>query len=104
MSLPALDDIGDIPAPLGRLREWSVSRPLHWRRPPRSSWRRCGRCGPRDEAAVATACRRELLRTAREAGLPLAGIRFVPRDWLSKTTSGKLRRRPIAADLMEARI
>jgi fatty-acyl-CoA synthase len=51
--------------------------------------------------AAATACRRELLRAAREAGLPLTGVRFVPRNWLSKTTSGKLRRRRIAADLTE---
>jgi fatty-acyl-CoA synthase len=54
--------------------------------------------------AVATARRRELLRAAREAGLPLTGVRFVPRNWLSRTTSGKLRRRRIAADLMEASI
>jgi fatty-acyl-CoA synthase len=52
--------------------------------------------------AVATSCRRELLRAAREAALPLTGVRFVPRNWLSKTTSGKLRRRRIAADLVEA--
>ncbi|WP_175611183.1 AMP-binding protein [Mycobacterium sp. SP-6446] len=53
-----------------------------------------------DDAAMA--CRRELLGAARAAGLPLTGVRFVPRNWLSKTTSGKLRRRRIAADLMEA--
>lgn len=53
------------------------------------------------DKAVATNCRRELLRAAREAGLPLTEVRFVPRNWLSKTTSGKLRRRPITADLME---
>jgi acyl-CoA synthetase (AMP-forming)/AMP-acid ligase II len=52
--------------------------------------------------AVATACRRELLRAAKEAGLPLTGVRFVPGNWLSKTTSGKLRRRRIAADLVKA--
>jgi fatty-acyl-CoA synthase len=52
--------------------------------------------------AVAMARRRELLRAAREAALPLAGVRFVPRNWLSKTTSGKLRRHRIAADLVEA--
>ena len=54
--------------------------------------------------AVAAACRHELLRAAREAALPLTGVRFVPRNWISKTTSGKLRRRRIAADLMEASI
>lgn len=53
--------------------------------------------------AVATASRRQLLRAAREEGLPLTAVRFVSRDWLSKTTSGKLRRRRIAADLIEAR-
>lgn len=52
--------------------------------------------------AAATACRRELLRAAREAALPLTAVRFVPRNWLCRTTSGKLRRRRIAADLMEA--
>lgn len=54
----------------------------------------------RDDA-VATARRRELLRAARHAALPLAAVRFVPRNWLTKTTSGKLRRRRIAADLRE---
>lgn len=54
--------------------------------------------------AIATACRRELLRAARKTALPLTGVRFVPRNWLSKTTSGKLRRRRIAADLIEASI
>jgi fatty-acyl-CoA synthase len=52
--------------------------------------------------AVAMACRRDLLRAAREAALPLTGVEFVPKNSLSKTTSGKLRRRQIAADLMEA--
>ncbi|OBK43269.1 AMP-binding protein [Mycobacterium sp. 1081908.1] len=52
-----------------------------------------------DDAAAA-AVRRELLRAAREASLPLTGVRFVPQNGLSKTTSGKLRRRRIAADLM----
>ncbi len=59
--------------------------------------------GASDEAA-ARACRRELLGAARAAGLPLTAVRFVPRNWLSKTTSGKLRRRRIASDLMEAGI
>jgi fatty-acyl-CoA synthase len=54
-----------------------------------------------DDAAAAVV-RRELLRAAREAGLPLTGVRFVPQNGLSKTTSGKLRRRRIAADLWEA--
>jgi acyl-coenzyme A synthetase/AMP-(fatty) acid ligase len=54
--------------------------------------------------AVATACRRKLLRAAREDGLTLTGVKFVSRDWLSKTTSGKLRRRRIAADLNEASV
>jgi fatty-acyl-CoA synthase len=55
-----------------------------------------------NDAAVATACRRDLLRAARGAAVPLTGVRFVPKSSLSKTTSGKLRRRRIAADLMEA--
>lgn len=50
---------------------------------------------------VAAACRRDLVRAAREAALPLTEVRFVPKNWLSKTTSGKLRRRQIAAQLME---
>lgn len=52
--------------------------------------------------AVATTCRRDVLRAAREAAVPLTGVRFVPKNSLSKTTSGKLQRRRIAADLMEA--
>ena len=51
--------------------------------------------------AAAAACRRDVLRAARQAALPLSGVRFVPQNWLSRTTSGKLRRRPIAAYLME---
>jgi acyl-CoA synthetase (AMP-forming)/AMP-acid ligase II len=50
---------------------------------------------------AAAACRRDLLRAARQAALPLTEVRFVPKNWLSKTTSGKLRRRQIAAYLME---
>lgn len=53
-----------------------------------------------DDAAAA-ARRRDLLRSARHAALPLTEVRFVPKNWLSKTTSGKLRRRRIAAELME---
>ncbi|OBJ58537.1 hypothetical protein A9W95_11625 [Mycobacterium sp. 1423905.2] len=52
--------------------------------------------------ALATAHRRDLLRAARQAALPLTGVRFVPNNSLSRTTSGKLRRRRIAADLLEA--
>jgi acyl-coenzyme A synthetase/AMP-(fatty) acid ligase len=51
--------------------------------------------------AAAAACRRDVLRAARQAALPLSGVRFVPKNWLSRTTSGKLRRRPIAAYLMK---
>ncbi len=53
-----------------------------------------------DDVAAA-ACRRYLLQAAREVALPLTEVRFVPKNWLSKTTSGKLRRRRIAANLME---
>ncbi|MGZ4511474.1 MAG: AMP-binding protein [Mycobacterium sp.] len=53
-----------------------------------------------DDAAAA-ACRRDLLRSAREAALPLTEVRFVPKNSLSKTTSGKLRRRRIASEVME---
>ena len=51
---------------------------------------------------AAARCRRDLVRAAREASLPLTDVRFVPKNWLSKTASGKLRRRQIAAFLMEA--
>ncbi|OBG29373.1 AMP-binding protein [Mycobacterium sp. 852002-51057_SCH5723018] len=54
-----------------------------------------------DDAAAASV-RRDLLRAARQAALPLTGVRFAPKNSLSRTTSGKLRRRRIAADLMEA--
>jgi acyl-CoA synthetase (AMP-forming)/AMP-acid ligase II len=58
-----------------------------------------------DEAAsddaVAAASRRDLLRAARQAALPLTGVRFAPKDSLSRTTSGKLRRRRIGAELKE---
>ncbi|OBI82966.1 hypothetical protein A9X00_06385 [Mycobacterium sp. 1245805.9] len=56
------------------------------------------------DGAAAAVVRRELLRAAREAGLPLTGVRFVPQNGLSKTTSGKLRRRRIAADLQGASV
>jgi acyl-coenzyme A synthetase/AMP-(fatty) acid ligase len=51
---------------------------------------------------AAAACRRDVLRSARDSALPLTEVRFVPKNWLSKTTSGKLRRRRIATELMEA--
>lgn len=51
--------------------------------------------------AAAACVRRDLLRAAREAALPLSGVRFAPKNSLSRTTSGKLRRRWIAAELME---
>lgn len=54
-----------------------------------------------DDDALAMASRRDVLRAAREAALPLMGVQFVPRNSLSRTTSGKLRRRQIAADLKE---
>ncbi|GAA2679491.1 AMP-binding protein [Streptomyces lunalinharesii] len=43
--------------------------------------------------------RRALLRTARTGGVPVSDVRFVARDWLPKTTSGKLQRLRIAAAL-----
>ncbi|MFI9251093.1 AMP-binding protein [Streptomyces sp. NPDC053069] len=43
--------------------------------------------------------RRALLRTARAGGIPVSDVRFVARDQLPKTTSGKLQRLRMAAAL-----
>jgi hypothetical protein len=43
MSLPTLDGIVAHSGTTSRSRDWSISRPHHWRRTPRCSWRRCAR-------------------------------------------------------------
>jgi acyl-coenzyme A synthetase/AMP-(fatty) acid ligase len=43
--------------------------------------------------------RRQLLRVARDHGIPLSDVRYVSAGWLPKTTSGKLQRMRVASEL-----